>query len=237
MRSGAHDLRTFGTGTLRALASRRALLEFLEGHRIFYSEMEQCLESAKGPSATVWHKFRVLVRRTEALEHDVELLKSLIGETTSNKGPSPAATAYVARLREASQREASTGTPLLLGHFYTRYLADLFGGSMLGRPTKLALQLPETPRFYIHPKEVGERRRETVEAIYEALNEAGAQLSTAQTRAVVDEAALAFGLNAALYKEGVGGSGVGMLARAAVGGLRVAMGHTRDLVMRQVGVL
>jgi heme oxygenase len=29
--------------------------------------------------------------------------------------------------------------PLLVAHFYTRYMADLFGGSMLGWPTKRAL--------------------------------------------------------------------------------------------------
>lgn len=228
MRSGAHDLRTFGTGTLRALATRRALLEFLEGHRVFYSEMEQCLDSANGPTSMVWKKFQMLLRRTEALDHDVNVLKNLVGESGNNKAPSPAAAAYAARLREASQLEATGGTPLLIGHFYTRYMADLFGGSMLGWPTRLALQLPETPRFYVHPQEVANGRRETVEGIYEALNEAGAQLTPAQTKAVVDEAALAFGLNAALYKEGVGGAGVGMLAGAAVGGVRVAVGHLKD---------
>ena len=33
-----------------------------------------------------------------------------------------------------------------------RYLADLFGGSMTGWPTKLALGLDAVPAFYIHER-------------------------------------------------------------------------------------
>lgn len=189
--------------------------------------MEHCLEEAKGPSGLVWKRFKHILQRTDSLEEDIKMLEGLIGcETGLKVVPSPAAAAYATRLREASQLEAS-GTPLLLGHFYTRYLADLFGGSMLGWPTKLALSLPEVPRFYVHD-EIRDRRRETVEAIYEALNEA--ELTPAQTKAVVDEATLAFRLNAALYREGVGGGGIGMFAGAALGGLRVAVGHANHRI-------
>jgi heme oxygenase len=38
----------------------------------------------------------------------------------------------------------------LLAHFYARYLADLFGGSMLGWPTRRALGFATTPQFYVH---------------------------------------------------------------------------------------
>jgi hypothetical protein len=37
----------------------------------------------------------------------------------------------------------------LLGHMYVRYFADLFGGRALGAPTRMALDLPSTPHFYI----------------------------------------------------------------------------------------
>ncbi len=124
--------------------------------------------------------------------------------------------------------EIHTGTPLLLGHFYTRYLADLFGGSMLGHPSKLALGLSEVPHFYVHPPAVGANRREVVESVYESLNDAGRDLSSAQQQAVVAEAAHAFELNAALYKEGTGGAGAGMYAGAAAGGLRVLAGYAVD---------
>jgi heme oxygenase len=222
MRSGAHDLRTFGAGTLRALCSQSALLRFLEGHRVFYSALENELDNAFGPTAAVWSRFAAELRRTPALQHDCEVLRGLVG--AAELPPTPAAAAYAARLRVAGA-EDSAGTPLLLGHAYTRYLADLFGGSMLGWPTKLALSLPHVPSFYLHPPSVVDGRRAFIERFYEALNDAGRTLSDAQMQRVVDEATLAFKLNAELYREGTGGAGLGMLVGAAAGGLRVLGGH------------
>ena len=229
MRRGAHDMKTFGSGTLRALATRNALFEFLDGHRIFYHAMEAELDAADGPTANVWKRFQGELRRFPALEHDCAVLSKLTGKR-ERWHPSPAAAAYVSRLREAGRLERLCGTPVLLGHFYTRYLADLFGGSMLGWPTKLACGLHETPRFYQHSGISSLNRGQYVESIYEALNDAGKDLSASQESEVVNEATLAFALNAALYKEGIGGQGTGMLLCAAVGGLNVAVGFARDRI-------
>ena len=48
MRSGAHDMKTFGAGTLRSLSSLEALNVFFHGHLQFYGAMERHLD-AMGP--------------------------------------------------------------------------------------------------------------------------------------------------------------------------------------------
>jgi len=173
-----------------------------------------------------WSRFSDTLRRAPALARDVDALVALGVQPLG--AASSAAAAYAARICEAAAMEAGGAPPLLLGHAYTRYLADLFGGSMIGWPTALALGLRETPAFYVHAPEIGLRRAAFVESVYEALNDAGEGLDAVATRAVVDEAALAFRLNAALYREGPGGGGVGMFAGAAVGGARVLLGHAAD---------
>jgi len=234
MRAGAHDLRVFGAGTLRALATRRALYQFLQGHRVFYEALEQELDLAAygSPSANVWCKFRDVLKRAPRLRHDVVVLAGKLGIEANQAlvaPPSMAAAAYASRIKEAGLVEANGGPPLLLGHFYTRYFADLFGGSMLGWPTKLALALEEQPHFYVHTsQELAQNRKAYIEAVYTALNEAGHSLSYSQEQKVVNEAMVAFRLNADLYKEGVGGAGFGMYAFAALGGVRVVAGHVAD---------
>ena len=227
MRSGSHDMKTFGAGSLRALVSKSTLLQFLDGHRVFYEAMEEELDKSNGPSMVVWKKFEKNLRRTQSLIHDCQVLSTEVGYN-GILTPSKAALSYARRLREVGGLEKDTGVPLLLGHFYTRYFADLFGGSMMGIPTKFALSLKETPQFYMHSVEIIERRREYVENIYEALNTAGRDLSKEQTKKIVDEAALAFRLNAALYREGFGGDGAGMYAGAALGGARIILGYIAE---------
>jgi len=190
--------------------------------------MEEELDSSKGLTAIIWKKFASDLRRASLLQSDCYTLSNLLQCDNNLQTYSPASNAYVLRLREAGRIERETGTPILLGHFYTRYLADLFGGSMMGWPTKLALSLEEVPRFYIHSSNITMNRRDYVESIYESLNEAGKDLTALQQKEIVKEAEIAFQLNAALYKEGIGGPGVGMYIGAAVGGLNVVLGYGKE---------
>jgi len=99
-----------------------------------------------------WAALSPELRRAPALASDVAALRALGARCDVDAAPSPATAAYVARLREAALADAAPGgPPLLLAHVYVRYFADLFGGSMLGRPTADALHLPALPRFYVHP--------------------------------------------------------------------------------------
>ena len=190
--------------------------------------MEEELDSSKGLTAIVWKQFASDLRRASLLQNDCYTLSNLLQCDNNLHTFSSASNAYVLRLREAGRIERETGTPLLLGHFYTRYLADLFGGSMIGWPTKLALSLDEVPTFYTHSSNVTMNRPDYVESIYKSLNEAGKDLTTLQQKEIVKEAEIAFQLNAELYKEGLGGAGIGMYIVAVVGGLNVALGFGKD---------
>ena len=190
--------------------------------------MEEELDSSKGLTAIVWKQFASDLRRASLLQNDCYTLSNLLKCDNNLHTFSSASNAYVLRLREAGRIERETGTPLLLGHFYTRYLADLFGGSMIGWPTKLALSLDEVPTFYTHSSNVTMNRPDYVESIYKSLNEAGKDLTTLQQKEIVKEAEIAFQLNAELYKEGLGGAGIGMYIVAVVGGLNVALGFGKD---------
>ena len=227
MRSGAHDLRgVFGSGTLRGFATRGSLCGFLRAHLFVYDALEDALDGARGPTADAWQPLAPLLKRTQALRADVELLGGDVGV------PSPATAAYVDAVRRAAEVEAEPGAPpLLLGHLYTRFLADLFGGSLLGWPTKLALGLDAVPAYYVHSPEVANDLAGTIERFYELLNDAGEGLSEEGTRRVVEEARTAFELNAGVYLEGPGGPGAGMFALAALGALRVAAGHARHRIL------
>ena len=78
----------------------------------------------------------------------------LMGTSPSAHPPTPAVAEYMSRIAAAAEKELGGGAgggagakspPLLVAHFYTRYLADLFGGSMVGiqnlPPPPLSLNL------------------------------------------------------------------------------------------------
>ena len=240
MREGHHDMRAFGRGTLAALASRAAYARFTAAHFHFYSELERRLDdAARGPNPTptgsVWRRFSEDLRRAPALERDLALLL----DTTPSAHPvSPATAAYMSAIASAAEREASScsaesgggAMPALLAHFYTRYLADLFGGSMLGWPTRRALGFRTTPQFYVHDVFVeggaASARKDYVERVYEAINDAGATASPAAAAETVEEARRAFSANAAVFAEGGGSS----LLRATAGGARVLGGYAAERI-------
>ena len=240
MREGHHDMRAFGRGTLAALASRAAYARFTAAHFHFYSELERRLDdAARGPNPTptglVWRAFSEDLRRAPALERDLALLL----DTTPSAHPvSPATAAYMSAIASAAEREASScsaesgggAMPALLAHFYTRYLADLFGGSMLGWPTRRALGFRTTPQFYVHDVFVeggaASARKDYVERVYEAINDAGAHVDDAAAAETVDEARRAFAANAAVFAESGGSS----LLFATVGGARVLGGYAAERI-------
>lgn len=240
MREGHHDMRAFGRGTLAALASRAAYARFTAAHFHFYSELERRLDdAARGPNPTptgyVWRRFSEDLRRAPALERDLALLL----DTTPGDHPvSPATAAYMRAIATAAEREASScspgsrdkcATPSLLAHFYARYLADLFGGSMLGWPTRRALGFKTTPHFYVHDvfdSSGGVSRKQYVERVYEAINDAGEGIGAAATAETTEEARRAFAANAAVFAEGSGSS----LLAATVGGVRVMGGYAAERI-------
>lgn len=159
----------------------------------YYGAMEERLDADQQLAGALWRRFPEL-RRAPKLAQD------LADVGVSAPAPaSPATAAYVTAIREAAGREG--GTPLL-GHLYVRYFADLFGGRALGLPTQLGVRLPAKPHFYEWDARVEADRAAYIEALYEALNEAGERMeSDAQREAVVEEARVAFRHNALVYTE------------------------------------
>merc|ERR1712046_512329 len=138
---------------------------------------------------------------------------------------------YVASIQNAS-REMIEGEPeskgdLLLAHAYVRYLADLFGGSFLGNPTRLALALSDIPEFYRpsqgpHAELIKANRTLFIELFYQQLNNLGMGMSVERQAQVVEEARRAFQHNADIYTEQPG-----LLRGAVTGSFKLASGYLR----------
>mmetsp|Transcript_69693 Transcript_69693/g.115767 ORF Transcript_69693/g.115767 Transcript_69693/m.115767 type:complete len:146 (+) Transcript_69693:102-539(+) len=107
-------------------------------------------------------------------------------------------------IQVAAARDEADGGARLLGHAYCRYFADLMGGQFLAMPTRYALApavLEGTPRHYDFGT-FGARRKESIEQLYTAFNEAGEVLRTEAARqAVVQEVLLAYAHNVQVYTE------------------------------------
>lgn len=202
----SHDMRVFGLGFLVELSTKANYARCVAQRLAYYEAMERRFdECTTGGISKVWPLFERDLRRRDRLARDLEA----VADVAPTGALSAATQAYV-RAIEASSADA------LVGHFYTRYFADLFGGSMLGLPTELALGLPHPPAAYQFSAEVMNNRQAVVERAYEAINACGDELSPEVRREVVEEARAAFGHNAEMIKErGALSIGAGALHGAA----------------------
>lgn len=209
----SHDMRTFGLGFLVELSSRASYARCVSQRLAYYEAMERRFdESTTGGISKVWPLFEKDLRRRDRLSADLEA----VADVAPAGAPSAATQAYV--------RAINAATPdALVGHFYTRYFADLFGGSMLGTPTQLALDLPSCAAYQFGPEVMGDRQA-VVERAYEAINAVGDELSPEARQQVVDEARAAFAHNANIIKErGALSIGTG----AVVGAVNLVAGYGR----------
>jgi len=214
LREGAHDMRVFGLGFLRSVATKDDYVHFTTGMYHYYGAMEERFGKSDRSSLAgkVWQQFPELPRQ-DKIQHDLKI----VGAWKEGLAMSAATENYVNSIHTAADEE---GGARLLGHLYVRYFADLFGGRALGAPTRLALKLPETPHFYVWDASVEANRREYIERLYVELNVAGEGMEdAAQRERVVDEARLAFAHNASVYVEQPG-----LNMGAAKGALNIAVG-------------
>jgi len=109
--------------------------------------------------------------------------------------PSPAAQAYVQRIREVSAQEPE----LLVAHSYTRYLGDLSGGQILKKMAQKGMNLAEGEgtAFYEFDRIADEKAFK--HQYRQALN--GLPIDGDRAQRIVDEANDAFGLNMKLFQE------------------------------------
>ena len=223
-------MKTFGLGFLRSISSLRHQLHEKASLLVAYAAMEEALDEIaareSNPKITkFWRTFGPDVRKANALKMDVENLGGC-GEEF------PAALQYVTVIQNAAKEmqgdDKSTQGDLLLGHAYVRYLADLFGGSMIGEPTKLALRLDEVPTFYqFSSSEIRMNRVAFIERFYEGLNECGTLMNKERRHQCVLEARRAFKCNADVYTERGG-----LITGALIGIANLGVGYAMKRISK-----
>ena len=219
----SHDMKVFGLGTAASMASRERYARFTTSMHAVYEAMETGLDASPSPAVgAVWNRFGDDLRRADLLKAD---LVEVCGDDALPP-ISPATRAYVDAIGAAAASDADVHGARLLGHLYCRYFADLFGGQALAGPYRWALDLgPTSPRHYDFG-DFGANRRESIEGIYAALNEAGDLLSDEDARkAVVEEARGAFAHNVSVYSE----EGK-LVSDGAIGIARMVVGFGRSRV-------
>ena len=162
-----------------------------------YTFIKSC--SSSPAIQSFWKNHKTILKRSEKLRLDLEDVGCHFGDYT------PATLDYISTIRSAGEKDRNDNGGRLLGHAYTRYLADLMGGQVLGTPTRLALGLNEgTPRQYVFTYEEGMDRKMYVESIYKDLNDSGdliCPMKSDKLETIVAEARTAFKCNIKVYSE------------------------------------
>lgn len=231
MREGHHDMKVFGIGFLRSVSNKQHQAHILASLLAPYAVMEASLDKTieNGTNTKIkrfWKKIGKDVEKAWALKHDVASLGG-------NDLPLTAAARYVSTIQKAAsnryKNDPSSEGDLLLAHMYVRYLADLFGGSMLGKPTELALGLQiNSLKFYSpnkgpHEEMIKHNKIQFVEIFYNELNKCGEEMTADRREEIVEEAKNAFKLNADIYTEREA-----LLAGALKGGLSLIHGYIKN---------
>ncbi|KAL3907262.1 MAG: hypothetical protein SGPRY_010237 [Prymnesium sp.] len=221
----SHDMRVFGLGTLASLSSRQRYARFTNSMHAVYNAMETRLDSSPSPPLqVVWARFGHSLRREPSLRADL----AEVGCEPQPAGHTEATSRYVQAIHDAADSDGEVGGARLLGHVYTRYFADLFGGQALALPTRLALDLSaRSPRHYDFG-EFGSKRRESIEAVYAAINAATEGLPEEALEEIVQETRRAFAHNVEVYSE------EGRLySDSAHGAFKMASGYVRHTMSRR----
>ena len=233
----SHDMKVFGLGTLSSMSSMERYARFTHSMYGVYSAMEEELDLSSGitkntnenggftnvgttskPVQYFWTRHSDVLRRSNKLKQDL----IDIGKDIESMNYTTATIQYRDAIRSAGSkdRERDGGGGLLLGHAYTRYLADLMGGQVLATPTRLALGLnSDSPKQYSFDLNYADNngggnrltRKDYVEKIYQDLNASGDILTKdienrqvgrdTVLEEIVEEARSAFQHNVDVYSE------------------------------------
>lgn len=214
----------FVTGFFKGIETRKSFSQLVTSLHFVYSAQEAAFDevaAAKTCESVVALDYPSL-RRTLALEEDMEYYFGAEWRKASAVKPSRATKKYVARISElAANPEKSY---LLVAHQYTRYLGDLFGGQMMGgmATRTLGLDAGKGVAFYNFPQIPDNKA--FIEEWYQKLN--ASPFSEAQQQAIVDEANLVFALNIELFEE-LEGSAFGAVFKMAASALKEKLGLSK----------
>mmetsp|Transcript_9061 Transcript_9061/g.16318 ORF Transcript_9061/g.16318 Transcript_9061/m.16318 type:complete len:273 (-) Transcript_9061:45-863(-) len=197
-----HNMRIFGFGTAASLSSRERYIRFMSSMHAIYNAMEVQfdLTSTQNCNAvhSVWSTYSDVLRRSTLIQQD--LLGLEVNPESYLK--SAATTQYIDSIQTAGNLDRTDGGGRMLGHLYTRYFADLFGGQALTLPTRHALNLESPhPRSYYFNFPENTTRKEFIESLYASINQAGENLTDIQKQQVIDETRNAFARNVQVYSE------------------------------------
>jgi len=146
------------------------------------------------------------LRRSESLKKDMDFF---YGEKWQDDiQPSPAAMAYVARIKEIAEAKPY----LMVAHQYTRYLGDLFGGQMMSGMARRSLSLENGDGTAFYTFDDIPSAKDFITEWYTSLN--ALDLTQQQKEDIVDEANLVFELNIDVLQELTGSPLKAMLTLA-----------------------
>jgi len=204
----------FVTGFFKGLGDTKSFSELVTSLYFVYEAMEDEFESLRDDHVRAMD-FPEL-RRLPALEDDMAYFH---GPNWRNSiSPSPATIQYCNRIREVAQKDPI----LLIGHQYSRYVGDLFGGQMMGGMAvkSLGLQKDGPGTAFYRFRDIVDTKA-FIEEWYTVLNRL--DLDDSQKKAIVDEANVVFKLNIDLFEE-LDGSAVAALWQFFVSSLRERLG-------------
>ncbi|TPX71070.1 hypothetical protein SpCBS45565_g01347 [Spizellomyces sp. 'palustris'] len=177
---------------MRCNVDKRTYISYLTSFQKIYSALEEELEKNRKHLAVEKIYFP---RELDRLDSIVADLAFLTGSTNTSSTQSTATLAYVSRIRHVSRDQPE----LLVAHAYVRYLGDLSGGQILSRKIRKALSLPadgQGSHFYVFPhlpssfKDFKALYRSRLDEVPEEYHDA-----------IVEEAKVAFELNAKVFDE------------------------------------
>eukprot|EP00522_Entomoneis_paludosa_P004990 CAMPEP_0172468328 /NCGR_PEP_ID=MMETSP1065-20121228/60999_1 /TAXON_ID=265537 /ORGANISM="Amphiprora paludosa, Strain CCMP125" /LENGTH=283 /DNA_ID=CAMNT_0013225691 /DNA_START=27 /DNA_END=876 /DNA_ORIENTATION=- len=182
----------FVSGFFKGLSTQESYRNLITSLYFVYQAMETSFDT------TTEERVQALdgpeLRRLASLEQDLEYFYG--PDWTNQIQMSPATQAYVGRIQDIAQ---GTQPYLLIGHQYSRYLGDLFGGQMMGGMAMRSLDLTPGKGVQFYEFDQIPSAKEYISEWYQTLNQL--DLTETEKQAIVDEANYCFALNIAIFEE------------------------------------
>jgi len=181
----------FVSGFFKGITNKQTFADLVAGLYFVYKAMEEAFDECQDPAVKALDYPEL--RRLPSLAEDMEYYFGPNWRTTVKM--SPATRKYVERIQEV----AATEPQLLIGHQYSRYLGDLFGGQMMSGMAVRSLNLEPGKGVAFYNFQDIPDGKVFINEWYTKLNALG--LSQAEKEACVDEANVVFRLNIELFEE------------------------------------
>lgn len=177
---------------LKGVVEKRSYRKLVANLYFLYSEIEAQMQLHQRHPILSQVYFPLLNRRS-SLEQDLSFYFGADWKVLAVA--SPAAEAYIQRIRDVSNTEPE----LLIAHAYTRYMGDLSGGQVLKGIAQRAMNLPDGQGVSLYDF-IGIEDAKQFKVMYrKRLDEL--PLSETLANRIVDEAIAAFEMNMNVFKE------------------------------------